>query len=50
MSQMTVVATFRSGYRRRDLREVIVELRRRPNVVTIRLEGLSGESIRTANR
>jgi transcriptional regulator with XRE-family HTH domain/tetratricopeptide (TPR) repeat protein len=44
--RVTVVATFRSGHRRKDLREVIVELRRRPNVVTIRLEGLSGDSIR----
>ena len=44
--RVTVIVTIRSGYRRKDLREVIVELRRRPNVVTIRLEGLSADSIR----
>jgi predicted ATPase len=45
--RVTVVATFRSGRGRPDLREVIVELRRRSNVATIHLEGLPGNLIRT---
>jgi DNA-binding CsgD family transcriptional regulator/tetratricopeptide (TPR) repeat protein len=43
---VAIVATIRSGRRRAELREIAGELRRRPNVVSIRLVGLAAASMK----
>ena len=43
---VAIVATIRSGRRRAELREIAGELRRRPNVTSIRLAALAADSIK----